>query len=204
MKNLKKVVVRSTLAAVLAFAVAMPAMASSVSVSPGGSTNMSGQISLGVTSADGNTTLYSVTCAVNVHANLNPANASFTIDSVSFAPACGKTVGQTTWAVTAGSLPWHGSTGYNSSPGPTATITGAEILITQTFGFSPPANYDCHGTFTELYWTGGGAQLQTLIGATLFPFEWNGLNQFGSSGSAPCFANISLYLSPFQTFTLHP
>lgn len=189
---------------VLACALAVPAMASSVSVSPGGSTNMSGQIGLGVTSSDGKTTLYKVTCAVNMHANLNPADASFTVDSVSFAPACGVNNGTTSWTVTAGSLPWHGSTTYIGSSGGQVAITGAEIFITQTFGFSPPANYDCHGQFTELYWAGGGAQLQTEIGATLFPFEWDGLNMFGSSGTAPCFANLSLYLSPFQTFTPHP
>ncbi len=204
MEDMKRVVTRKLLAGVLVFALASPVVASSVSVSPGGSTNLSGQMTLGVTSSDGNTTLYSVSCAVNATANLNPADASFTISSVSFAPACGLSNGSTSWAVTAGSVPWHGATTYNQSPGPAVQITGAEIFVTQVTGFSPAANFDCRGTLSNLYWTDSGAQLKTMTGVTGFPFMWHGLPLFGSSGTARCYATFSWYVSPFQTFTLHP
>jgi hypothetical protein len=199
-----KQIVRSVYALALASAAATPVMAGE-SVSPGGSTYLTGAISLAVVNGGTQQAEYSASCTFSAHANLNPADASFTIDSVAFSQECGQAAGSggMTGTVVAANLPWYGTTTtqVGGTPGPGAYISGAEIVITGA-GFSPVYHADCHGGLSNLYWTNGGSQLKTLTGVTGFPFMWGGLYQFGTSAANRyCFANVSLYVSPFQTFT---
>jgi hypothetical protein len=198
-----KQIVRSVYALALGFVAVTPVMASE-SVAPGGSTNLTGAITLAVVNGSTQQAQYSASCTFSAHANLNPLDASFTIDSVAFSQECGQAAGSG-GSVVAGSLPWHGTTSaaLGGTPGPGAYISGAEIVITGG-GFSPVYYAACQGAMSNLYWTNGGSQLKTVTGVTGFPFMWNGLDQFGSASSnRVCFVNVGLYVSPFQTFTSH-
>ncbi|WP_266157613.1 hypothetical protein [Dyella silvatica] len=199
-----KQIVRSVYALALASAVVTPAIASE-SVAPGGGTYLTGAISLAVVNASSQQAEYSASCTFSAHANLNPLDATFTIDSVAFSQECGQAAGSggVAGTVVAASLPWHGTTSaaQGGTPGPAARITGAEIMITGA-GFGPVYFADCQGGMSNLYWTNGGSQLKTVTGVTWFPSMWDGLDRFGNTTSGRvCFADVSLYVSPFQTFT---
>ena len=181
--------------AVLAFG-AGAAQASTVSVSPGGSTTMAGSATLQVVGPSG--IEYSGICNLSLQGSFTPSTAALSISSADFAYPCGTYTGG--WPVSAtGNPPWHGSTFAITSTSWKTPIVDASVDIVQADGFNPLWAAGCTSSVAwPMYWG-------TNASGTASSVTTSGLQKFATtSGGRQCYISFTLYLSPFQTFTTHP